>query len=125
MPVAPPPSAGTAREVEAFQNPPPKAVPAPPAPTPPLDLSREAPGLDAPFSKRWDSMQLPLGDEMRKGGEQITGQAILLFDVEHVADAAGTQPGPAFTVQLVLGMKPPWRRGARPYFSSFFGRYAY
>ena len=27
-------------------------------------------------------MRLRLGDEMRKGGEQITGQAILLFDVE-------------------------------------------
>jgi hypothetical protein len=140
LPVAPPPSAGTAREVEAFQNPPPKAVPDPPAPPPPLDLSREAPALDALVSNRCGTMQLRLGDEMRKGGEQITGQAVLLFDVEpmagkvrfgqsrqqspgnmrpslvacaqmalrgHVADAPGTKAGPGFTVQLVLGMKPP------------------
>ena len=31
-------------------------------------------------------MQLRLGDEMRKGGEQMTGQAILLFDVEPLLD---------------------------------------
>jgi len=78
--VAPPPEA-TSRDVEEFRNPPPKAVPAPPAPPPPVDLAREETNLQALVSGRCGSMRVRLGDEMRKGGEQVTGQAILLFDV--------------------------------------------
>jgi hypothetical protein len=81
-PVVAPPLAGTAKEVEAFENPPPKAVPEPEAPPPPFDLARVGPALEALVSNRCGTMQLRLGDEMRKGGEKVTGQAILLFDVE-------------------------------------------
>jgi hypothetical protein len=77
----PPPPAATSREVEAFRNPPPKAVPEPAGSPPPVDLAREAPALEALVSRRCGTMRLRLGDEMRKGGEQITGQAVLLFDV--------------------------------------------
>jgi len=80
--VVPPPPRATTREVEEFKNPPPKAVPEPPAPPPPVDLAREAPALEARVSRQCGTMRLRLGDEMRKGGEQITGQAVLLFDVE-------------------------------------------
>lgn len=80
--IVPPPPRATTREVEEFKNPAPKAVPAPPAPPPPVDLAREAPALEAIVSGRCGRMQVRLGDEMRKDGAQITGQAILLFDVE-------------------------------------------
>ena len=80
--IVPPPPQATSREVEEFKNPAPKAVPAPPAPPPPVDLGREGPSLQAVVSGRCGGMQVRLGDDMRKGGEQITGQAILLFDVE-------------------------------------------
>ena len=80
--LVPPPPRATTREVEEFRNPTPKAVPAPPAPPPPVDLARKAPALEALVSGRCGKMQVRLGDQMRKDDEQITGQAILLFDVE-------------------------------------------
>lgn len=81
-----PPLQGKASEVEAFENPPPKAVPEPEAPPPPFDLAKVGPALQALVSNRCGTMQLRLGDEMRKGGEKMTGQAILLFDVEPLYD---------------------------------------
>ena len=81
-----PPLQGKASEVEAFENPPPKAVPEPEAPPPPFDLAKVGPALQALVSNRCGAMQLRLGDEMRKGGEQMTGQAVLLFDVEPLHD---------------------------------------
>src|SRR5512137_1878913 len=50
-PVPPPPTA-TSREVEAFRNPPPKVVPEPAGPPPPVDLAGEAPALEALVSRR-------------------------------------------------------------------------
>ena len=81
VPVVAPPPAATASAIEDFEKPAPKAVPEPPSPPPPVDLAREAAALESVVSRRCGSMQVRLGDEMRKGGEQITGQAILLFDV--------------------------------------------
>jgi len=83
-PVVVPPPAATAKEIDDFENPAPKAVPEPPAPPPPVDMSRAGPDLEALVSGRCGRMQVRLGDEMRKGGEQITGQAILLFETESV-----------------------------------------
>ena len=80
-PVLPPPPAATAEVVQAFENPAPKPVPEPPTPSP-VDLSREESSLEGVVSARCGRMQVRLGDAMRKGGDQITGQAILLFDVE-------------------------------------------
>jgi hypothetical protein len=77
--LAPPPV--TASAIENFEKPVPKSVPEPPSPPPPVDLAPGAPALESVVSRRCGSMQVRLGDEMRKGGEQITGQAILLFDV--------------------------------------------
>jgi hypothetical protein len=79
--VAPPPTA-TSAELDAFLRPPPKPVPAPEAPPPPVDLARDAPSFEARVSSRCGTLQLRLGDEMRKKGEEMTGQAILLFPVE-------------------------------------------
>ena len=79
--VAPPPEA-TSAELDAFLHPPPKAVPAPEAPPPPVDLAREAPSFEARVSSRCGTLQLRLGDEMRRKGEEMTGQALLLFPVE-------------------------------------------
>jgi hypothetical protein len=47
-----------------------------------VDLSREESSLEAVVSGRCGRMQVRLGDAMRKTGDPITGQAILLFDVE-------------------------------------------
>ncbi|MGA8891061.1 MAG: hypothetical protein WB493_05795 [Anaeromyxobacteraceae bacterium] len=79
--VAPPPAA-TSAELDAFLHPPPKAVPAPEAPPPPVDLARDAPSFEARVSSRCGALQLRLGDEMRRKGEEMTGQALLLFPVE-------------------------------------------
>ena len=83
--VAPPPTA-SATAVEDFEKPAPKAVPEPPAPPPPVDLAQGEKTLEALVSSKCGAMQLRLGDEMRKGGEQMTGQAILLFDAESFQD---------------------------------------
>lgn len=80
--VIPPPVAEVAPQVEAFIHPPPVAVPPPAAAPPPFDLSRDVPALQAHVSGRCGAMQVRLGDEMRKKGEQMTGQALLVFDVE-------------------------------------------
>ena len=84
--LAPPPV--TASAIENFEKPAPKSVPAPPDPPPPVDLAREAPALEALVSRRCGSMRLRIGEEMRKGGEQITGQAILLIDAESTGGKA-------------------------------------
>ena len=79
--LAPPPTA-TSQAITDFENPPPKDVPEPPTPPPPVDLTRESKALEALVSNRCGRMALRFGDEMRKDGEKMTGQAILLFDVE-------------------------------------------
>lgn len=80
-PVLAPPPAATAEVVQAFENPAPQPVPEPPTPSP-VDLSREESSLESVVSGRCGRMQVRLGDAMRKAGDSITGQAILLFDVE-------------------------------------------
>lgn len=79
-PIAPPPAA-TPEAVQAFENPAPRPVPEPPTPSP-VDFSKEESSLEALVSGRCGRMQVRLGDAMRKAGDSITGQAILLFDVE-------------------------------------------
>jgi len=80
--VVPPPASEVAPAMEKFLNPPPVAVPPPAAPPPTVDLARDVPALQAHVSNRCGAMQLRLGDEMRKEGQQMTGQALLLFQVE-------------------------------------------
>jgi hypothetical protein len=80
-PILAPPPAAAAQVVQEVENPAPKPVPEPPTPSP-VDLSREESSLEAVVSGRCGRMQVRLGDAMRKAGDQITGQAILLFDVE-------------------------------------------
>jgi hypothetical protein len=71
--------------MEKFLNPPPVAVPPPAAPPPTVDLARDVPALQAHVSNRCGAMQFRLGDEMRKEGRQMTGQALLLFQVDPLA----------------------------------------
>ena len=80
--VAPPPPSVVAPAVEAFLNPPPRAVPEPPAPPPPVDLAREEGLFQSLVSRACGTLQVRLGDEMRRKGDQMTGQAILLVDVQ-------------------------------------------
>lgn len=82
QPVAPPPPSAPAPALEAFVNPPPKAVPEPPTPPPPVDLARDEGLFQSIVSRRCGSLQVRLGDEMRRKGDEMTGQAILLVDVE-------------------------------------------
>ncbi len=80
--VAPPPPSAPAPALDAFLNPPPKAVPEPPTPPPPVDLARDEALFQSIVSRRCGSLQVRLGDEMRKKGDEMTGQAILLVDVQ-------------------------------------------
>ena len=74
-----------ASDVEAFEKPVPRSVPEPPAGPPPVDLAEQTRALESVVSSKCGRMQVRLGDEMRKGDEQITGQAVLLFDAETTA----------------------------------------
>ena len=100
--VAPPPEA-TSAELDAFLHPPPKAVPPPDAPPPPVDLAREAPSFQARVSSRCGTLQLRLGDEMRRKGEEMTGQALLLFPVETLRGQVKLGQG---TIQSPGNMRP-------------------
>ena len=80
--IVPPPAQEVAPALERFLNPPPMAVPPPATPPPPVDLSRDRPAIQAHVSNRCGAMEVRLGDEMRKQGEQMTGQALLVFELE-------------------------------------------
>ena len=74
-----------ASDVEAFEKPVPRSVPEPPAGPPPVNMEEQERTLESLVSSRCGRMQVRLGDEMRKADEQITGQAVLLFDAETTA----------------------------------------
>ncbi len=78
--IAPP--AVKASDVEAFEKPVPRSVPEPPEGPPPVDMAAQERSLEALVSGKCGQMRLRLGDEMRRAGEEITGQAVLLFDAE-------------------------------------------
>ena len=80
--VVPPPPQVTASDIETFEKPVPRSVPEPPEGPPPVDMAAQERALEAAVSARCGRMHLRLGDEMRKAGEDITGQAVLLFDAE-------------------------------------------
>jgi hypothetical protein len=78
-------------------------VPPPEAPPPPVDLARDAPSFEARVSSRCGTLQLRLGDEMRKKGEEMTGQALLLFPVETLPGQVKLGQG---TIQAPGNMRP-------------------
>lgn len=80
--VVPPPKEVTASDVENFEKPVPRSVPEPPEGPPPVDMAAQERALESAVSARCGRMHLRLGDEMRKASEEITGQAVLLFDAE-------------------------------------------
>lgn len=83
-PVAPLPQV-KASDIENFEKPVPRSVPEPPEGPPPVELAEKTRALETLVSGKCGRMQLRLGDEMRKADEQITGQAVLLFDAETTA----------------------------------------
>ncbi len=83
--LAPPPAAVTSEVVESFVNPPPKAVPEPPSPAPAFDLSGRQADLQAVVARQCGGMTVRLGDEMRRQGDTVKGEAILLVDAEPMA----------------------------------------
>ena len=80
-PVVTPP-AGVAPEVKAFVDPPTRPVPPPPEPAPVASGGVDGASLQAIVSQRCGQMQVRLGDAMRARGEEMKGQALLLFDAE-------------------------------------------
>ena len=123
--VAPPPPTVVAPAVEAFANPPPTAVPEPPAPPPPVDLAREEGLFQSLVSRTCGTLRVRLGDEMRKKGDQMTGQAILLVDVQPLdgkvrlgqsrqQSPGNVRPGLVACAQLALKEKVVDAPGVRP-----------
>lgn len=132
IPEAPPPAASTTPRV--IEPPPPSAVgpaiaidpelpPAPPRPS--YEISDTNAELKRLVVERCGGLEVRFADELRKGQEQLSGQAVLLLDVEPQQDqlyvwsattqvAGATRPALVACAQWAVKAKAVAARGVRP-----------